>query len=361
MKILIIEDEPSIRQTLQDLLELNHHNVLAAANGPEGVELVKHRPDIILCDVGMPGMNGYEVISAIQSDPQYRDIPFIFLTARAAREDHRRGMSLGADDYITKPFTEKDIVGAIAARIRRQQPLRERIEAMVEERRSEAGANWSHELMTPLNGIFGGLDLIEQLQGKLPAGEMQELLGLIRESAERQQNLFRKVVLFYELERRRLGQIKPPPESCDAETVVQAAATNAAQAAKRPGEVAVVCEPVEIGVNGRLLTSAVTEIVANALRFSPEGSPVKVVGTHEGTRYRLTITDRGIGMKPENCAKIGAFVQFERPQREQQGLGLGLAIARAVSELAGGTLHLSPNADGPGLRVTFDFPFEGSL
>lgn len=318
--------------------------------------MAQQQPDLILCDVGMPGMNGFEVISAIQSDPRYREIPFIFLTARAAREDQRHGMSLGADDYITKPFSEQDIIGAIEARIRRQLPLRERIEKLIAERRSEAGANWSHELMTPLNGIFGGLELIEQVQGKLPAGEMKELLGLIRESAERQQRLFQKVVLFYELERIRLGQRERHPESCDAPTAVLAAATTSASAASRLGDLTLNCEPAEFPVACRFLTSAVTELIDNALRFSAPGSPVEVRGTVQGDRYHLEITDRGIGMKPEACAKIGAFVQFDRPQREQQGLGLGLAIARAVGEIAGGALHLAPNPGGPGLRVDLEIP-----
>lgn len=318
--------------------------------------MVKQQPDLILCDVGMPGMNGYEVISAIQSDPRHREIPFIFLTARAAREDQRRGMSLGADDYITKPFSEQDIIGAIAARVRRQRPLRERIEQLMTERRSEAGANWSHELMTPLNGIFGGLELIEQLQGKLPSGEMKELLGLIRESAERQQRLFQKVVLFYELERLRLGRQEAHPETCDAPTSVLAAATAAASTANRLGDLKLTCDPADLPVSSRFLVCAVTELIDNALRFSTPGSPVRVRGTRQGDRYHLEITDRGVGMKPEACAKIGAFVQFERPLREQQGLGLGLAIARAVAEIAGGTLHLAPNADGPGLQVRVELP-----
>lgn len=311
---------------------------------------------MILCDVGMPGMNGYEVIGAIQSDPHYRTIPFIFLTARAAREDQRRGMALGADDYITKPFSEQDIISAITARIRRQRPLREQIEKLMAERRSEAGANWSHELMTPLNGIFGGLELIEQVQGKLPAGEMKELLGLIRESAERQKRLFQKVVLFYELERRRLETRGANAESCDAPTAVLAAATAAANDANRLADLKLTCEPAELPVAGRLLASAVTELVENAFRFSTQGTPVVVRGFRHGNQFRLEVTDRGIGMKPEDCLKIGAFVQFERPHREQQGLGLGLALARTVGDIAGGSLHLEPNDNGPGLKVVFELP-----
>jgi CheY-like chemotaxis protein len=121
VNILIIEDEPAIRETLQFCLELNGHTVLAAEDGPAGVRLAAQQPDLILCDVGLPGLDGYGVIAAIQQLPACRDIPFIFLTARAGHDDLRRGMSLGADDYITKPFTQRDILDAIDARLRRQQ------------------------------------------------------------------------------------------------------------------------------------------------------------------------------------------------------------------------------------------------
>ena len=119
VKILIIEDEPAIRQTLQDLLEIHGHTVLAAADGIEGVKRAGERPDIIFCDMLMPGMDGDEVLAAVRQLPQCAAIPFLFLTALAARADQRLGMSLGADDYITKPFTERDIIDAIAGCARR--------------------------------------------------------------------------------------------------------------------------------------------------------------------------------------------------------------------------------------------------
>lgn len=107
-------------------------------------------------------------------------MPFIFLTAPADRADRRSGMDLGADDYITKPFTERDILDAIAARGTRQRTLRGRIEELIEKRRREESANWSHELMTPLNGVLGGLELIEMEGGSVSPAELKDRLGLIR-------------------------------------------------------------------------------------------------------------------------------------------------------------------------------------
>jgi len=356
MKILIIEDEPAIRETLQDLLELNGHTVQVAADGPRGVELARECPDLILCDVGLPGLDGYQVITEVQKLPPCRDIPFIFLTARAEREDQRRGMALGADDYITKPFTERDIVEAINARVRRQQPLRERLEQLMAERRTVIGANWSHELMTPLNGVLGGLEMIEEEADNIQPGELKELLGLIRSGAERQQALSKKLMLYYELERLLATPERAPAGFIAARDIIKAGADRAALGEKRTADVRFECAPARMAITAPYLEQAVAELVANACRFSQPGQAVTVTGTLRDGRYLIEILDQGSGMTAEHCARIGPFIQFGRDKREQQGLGLGLAIARSVARLGGGRLVLEPRTDGPGLRATLDLP-----
>lgn len=356
MKILLIEDEYAIRETLGELLRLNGHSVLAASNGPEGVALAAQHPELILCDVGLPGMDGFEVIRAVQQLPNCRDVPFIFLTARATREDQRRGMALGADDYITKPFTERDIVEAIDARVRRQQPLRERLERVLAARRIETGADWSHELMTPLNGVLGGLELIEAEADTIKPGELKQLLGLIRAGAERQHALSRKLVLYFELER---WKVAPPakPFACSAaEAIGLGVEAAVAPFSSRAADVTVTCHPGHVGLAESHLTGAIAEIVGNALRFSQPGQSVRIAGTRHASRYVVEIVDEGPGMTEAQCASIGAFEQFGRDTREQQGLGLGLAIARSVAEIAGGRLELHRGSARGGLRVHFDLP-----
>jgi len=355
MKILIIEDEQLIRDPLQYMLELNGHTVLAADNGRAGIELVAQDPDLIFCDVGLPFMDGYQVIAAVRQLPRGRDIPFIFLTARTDRDDQRRGMALGADDYITKPFTEREITEAIEARIRRQQPLRERVEQLLAQHRSEVGADWSHELLTPLNGVLGGLELIEAEADRIQPGELKELLRLIRASAERQLALSRKIALYFELER---TKVSPPERSfhCDAAAATDSAAFLAAEEKGRADDLTVRCDPGLVMLAETHLFGAVAEIVRNAFSFSAAGQPVTVFGTRRDTHYTIEITDQGPGMTAAQRASAAAFAQFDRDKHHQQGLGLGLGIARAAASIAGGTLTLDPGPAGTGLRVTLDLP-----
>jgi len=357
MKILIIEDDLSIRNTLQDLLEVHGHTVLTAPDGDEGVKLAKYGPDLILCDVAMPRMGGFQVIAAVRELPQGRDIPFIFLTAKTDREDQRLGMSLGADDYISKPFTERDIIAAIAARIRRLRPLRERIEELLAERRSTVDADWSHELMTPLCGVMGGLELIEAEADTIQPGELRKLLGLIRSGANRQHDLSKKLVLFYELERLKAA---PPRRACLChDTAIAAGAAQAAMAENRSDDLIIRCDAGSLPVPEAHLIAAVAELVGNACRFSRKGQPVRVTGSRDGSRYEIEIIDQGPGMTAEQRTSVGAFKQFGRKEQEQQGLGLGLIIARSVAELGGGRFNLEAGPGSRGLTAVIDLPAVG--
>jgi len=121
-KILVIEDEPAMRNNLRDILELENFLPLTAPNGREGIAAAKqNQPDLILCDVLMPGQNGYEVLTALRADSATERIPFIFLTAKGEHADVRAGMNLGADDYLVKPVKVDDLLEAIAARLERTQ------------------------------------------------------------------------------------------------------------------------------------------------------------------------------------------------------------------------------------------------
>lgn len=126
-KILVIEDERAIRLNLLKLLSVEGFQSIGAENGNRGVELAKlEHPDLIICDILMPELDGYGVLKALQQDPFTATIPFIFLSAKADRADWRQGMKLGADDYLTKPFTRADLLEAIASRLQKQEFLKGR-------------------------------------------------------------------------------------------------------------------------------------------------------------------------------------------------------------------------------------------
>ncbi|GHC53662.1 response regulator [Ulvibacter litoralis] len=124
-KILIIEDNEDVRENTADILELAKYEVITAENGKVGVEKIKqHTPDLIICDIMMPELNGYDVLEIVSNTKSTRSIPFIFLTAKTEKRDMRKGMNLGADDYLTKPFEENDLLEAVHCRIQKNDFLK---------------------------------------------------------------------------------------------------------------------------------------------------------------------------------------------------------------------------------------------
>jgi CRP/FNR family transcriptional regulator, cyclic AMP receptor protein len=149
--ILLIEDNIDIRENMSEILSLAHYNVYTAENGKIGVELaITHQPDLIICDIMMPVLDGYGVIHMLQKNPATQSIPFIFLTAKAERNEMRRGMELGADDYITKPFNGTELLNAIESRFKKLDVLKEKL----------SGINGLNTLISRVSGQEALMDLI---------------------------------------------------------------------------------------------------------------------------------------------------------------------------------------------------------
>jgi DNA-binding response OmpR family regulator len=128
-KILLIEDDRDVRENTAEILELANYEVVTAENGRRGVEHARmHKPDLVLCDIMMPELDGYGVLHLLGRDPSTAEIPFIFLSAKAERGDVRKGMELGADDYLTKPFEESELLNAIEGRLKRSDLFRKGFE-----------------------------------------------------------------------------------------------------------------------------------------------------------------------------------------------------------------------------------------
>lgn len=357
MRVLIIEDNESIRMTLRDMLELNGHQVIEAGDGQSALVAARQQPDLILCDIGLPDMDGYTVLQRLHESPEIQSIPFIFLTARADRDDLRRGMALGADDYIIKPFTQKDILDAIAARVKRQAPLKHRLDELLLEKSREINAPWSHELMTPLNSVLGGLDLIEAEGENIQPAQLKELLQLVRAGAERQQELARKLVLHFELQQLKLKGRRLDRGTCNVPMVVAAAVEAVCTHISPPPRIETKIEDMSLRIEGARLQAALQELLENACRFSPPGLPISIIGKLDGPDiYHLAVHDRGPGLPAQDDTSTHPFVQIARHRIEQQGLGLGLSIVRAIVELASGSLHLQPGDDGAGLSAVLEIP-----
>lgn len=159
--ILVIEDEQPVRESILDLLEAEGFHGIGGENGNVGVQLAQeHHPDLILCDVRMPDLDGFSVLAQLRKSPETAGIPFIFLTASGTKADQRQGMELGADDYLTKPCTATDLLGAVSGRLAKYEALAERLAqkvGSVKAEKVETSADHVQTDVPPISGTRDGL------------------------------------------------------------------------------------------------------------------------------------------------------------------------------------------------------------
>ena len=166
-KILVIEDEDLIRDSLLEILKEEGFEAIAAENGRCGSELaIEQVPDLILCDILMPEINGYEVLTSVRQNANLATVPFIFLTSKTTREDFREGMELGADDYLTKPFTRKELLGAVHTQLKKRLSRREYYNKQVQQAEKQLNALIYHDTLTQLPNRLSLREQFEQVLGR---------------------------------------------------------------------------------------------------------------------------------------------------------------------------------------------------
>ena len=339
-KILVIDDEAGLLEEIVDWLTFEGYEVLSAPNGAEGIELAKaHLPDLVLCDIMMPYVDGFRVLLELRTNAPTALTPFIFLSALATRLDVRRGMNLGADDYITKPVARAELLDAVRSRLERDAISKQKAEAALDQLRIGMSTMIPHELRTPLVGIIGFGELLAMDPESYTPAEITEMARTIVVSGERLLHLIDHYLLYVQLELTE-GRGRLEHGACEARSVIQRIAARVAEEHGRQADLHIDAMEIAVAIDADNYEKLVGELVDNAFKFSRPGTLVTVRGSIEGNMWTLCITDLGSGFTPDELKRIGAFVQFGRKRREQQGSGLGLVIAKRLAERYGGAVEI---------------------
>jgi len=358
--ILVIEDEANVRDLICDLLVAEGFAAISATNGTEGVSLAQnYLPDLILCDVQMPEMDGYQVLQTLHETPSTATIPFIFLTARGTKLDQRRGMELGADDYLVKPFTTQELLKAIATRLDQRAVLESHVRQELEHLRGSITLSLPHEFRTPITGILTGVELLRDYARTGNPGMILEVADDIEYSTRRLYRLVQNFLLYAELEllAKQPAQEQKPEGlaiSGPAEILHRVIHHFASRSHRKP-DLQINLPEAALAFPSVRLQKVIEELLDNAFKFSEAGTPIQIAGTVEGDRFQLCITNQGRGLTPEQLASLGAYVQFDRKIYEQQGGGLGLAIVQRILHLYGGNLVIQ-SVPQQETRVIVDLP-----
>lgn len=339
-KILIIEDETLILESIKEFLSAEGYQCITALNGIEGVKKAKEQnPDLILCDVNMPGLDGHQVLQYLRAYPRTSTIPFIFLSAMVHKSDLRRGMILGADDYITKPFQPDELLKSVETRLKKHYALKKKVDVLKE----SIALALPHELQTPLVAILGYAEMLKEKFTETPDAEAKEFSEGILQAGLRLNKLIQNFI-FYE----KLLLIQEDPKLADLsnETCIISAnlisdiANKVKDRFSRDGDLTVNVEKAALKIPMTYLSALVEELADNAFKFSNPGTPVTITCKKSSKNYSLNVTDKGRGMTDEQIANISAYLQFEREKYEQQGIGLGLTLSTKITEIFGGKFNI---------------------
>ena len=360
-KILVIDDESWLREMIRLALEQQGFQVAEATNSSEGIAQAREQlPDLILCDVNMdkPGA-GYTMLAKLREDTTTAAIPFILMTGLADAAGMRHGMDLGADDYLPKPFKVDELYATVNARLRKVQTVREEAEKKLSLLRSQISLMLPHEMRTPLNGIISNAEMLVESAHSLAPQTVAEMSQEICQSGQRLERLIENFLIYAQLEivasdPQSISRLRSASTNRPAE-IVRATAIAQAERAGRLNDLVLNLVDAPLPMAEDYFTKIVVELVQNALKFSDAGRSVRVClkVTLDGVEF--SVRDKGRGFSTEQIRRVGAYMQFERKMQDEQGLGLGLAIAKKLVELHGGELLIESDP-GSGSAVTVRLP-----
>ncbi len=366
--ILFVEDNKDLRKNAALVLELEGYEVQVARDGREALDLPEGGlvPDLIVSDIMMPRMDGYQFFEAVRQIPSLRAVPFIFLTARGSRRDISTGRMMGADDYLVKPFEPEDFLIAVENKLKRTADIRAHAAEGLNDARRMLIQILSHELRTPLTYVTGGFALLaeelEMQQEPGPTDDIRVSLELIQSGTLRLNRLAEQMVLYSQLISGYIAQqIGELSDELELEFVVSDAVSllgKYAETRQVTVDILATAPDAVTMVTGTkdLLTTAFSEIIRNAIQYSHEGGQVEIVIERQDDRAVVVVADRGLGISKADLENIwNVMIQSDRDRNEQQGIGMGLPIARGIIEAHGGQIELH-SVEGEGTQVTVRLP-----
>lgn len=360
--ILITDDNPKNLQLLGSLLRQEEYSVAAAMSGAETITALENlSPDLILLDVMMPGMDGFEVCQKLKAEPRTRNIPIIFITALNETENLLRGFEVGGLDYITKPFVSAELHARVRTHLALkhfQDELREKNEelARLNNEKNELLGIVAHDLRNPLTVVQGCAQLLDTDSVPLPESD-RELLNKISTSTERMIELVNNLLDVNAIEQ---GQMRLKSETFDLRSVVQQIIqSHVSQAVAKKIQVIFTPPPSPLSVtaDASATMQIIDNLISNALKYSPCEREINVrLHLHE-SRVRCEVKDQGPGLNADDLKKLfGKFARLSaRPTNGEQSVGLGLSIVKKLTESMSGRVWCESEL-GKGASFILELP-----
>lgn len=364
-RVLVVEDDTHLLSGIRDILELENYRVLTAQNGQDGLTVLnsdpENPPDVIVSDIMMPHMDGFQFLEAVRKQDKWINVPFIFLTAKGERTDRHKGSLMGANHYLTKPFDAEDLLVAVDASLQMAGKIRQKYEADMASQKRKILTILNHEFRTPLTLVVAYAEMLKEVD---PANKFDDdtktFLKGVNSGADRLRRLIENFICVVELDtgeaEKTVAWRKRPVH--DLKYLVDDARHQIENSDTRPREF-VIDIPADLPViecDVQYTTIAIREMLDNAAKFSKDGDTVHFSARIENDMLVIKVVDKGRGIPSHEHDNIfKPFYQIDREQFEDQGSGSGLTIVRGIAELHGGECTVESDL-GKGATFTMKIP-----
>lgn len=355
IKILVVDDTPFNIKIVTTILQEVGYNIYSTTSGSKALEMVKNtRFNLILLDVMMPEMDGYEVIRKLKHDGNTKDIPIIFLTARDDSESVIRAFEEGAYDYLTKPFNPQELISRVKTHIELKF-AREHLEE-ANKTKDKFLSIIGHDLKNPIGAINGfAMELKENIDS-IDIDEIKYYTDRILKSSNTVSNLLQNLLQWATAQN---GKIEYSPKVLKLYSVVKNTTMlhMLNSNAKKIEVMVLVDKNVEVYADFNMLNTVIRNFLSNAIKFTKNGGQIVVKAKEEGNFLKLTIRDTGIGIKEEDLKKLFAIDSnmSTKGTNQEGGTGLGLILCKEFVEKNGGEIFVE-SVYGEGSSFSFTIP-----
>lgn len=337
--ILLVDDVPENLQVLGSIFATKNANLIVASDGQTAINSAKEDlPDIILLDIAIPDINGYDIAKALKEDETTKDIPIIFITAKASQEDIQKGFELGAADYITKPFNSAELLMRVTNHLELAKARKELVN-MIDDKNKFISLV-AHDIKSPLGGIMKLMKILAEDFSDIEKEEQLEIINDVYESIVNQYRFVDDLLKWGSLQLNRVDLKKDIVEvSSLIKNIIDVHKINAGNKniqiiEKISTERKILADPI-------LLENIISNLISNAIKFSKEDSEIIVEVQDDLDKVVISIADNGVGISDTDKLRLfkKGIIHTTKGTNNELGTGLGLLLVKEMVEKNNGTIH----------------------
>jgi two-component system, sensor histidine kinase and response regulator len=341
-KILLVEDELNLREAISEYLNTKNYEVISAENGQEALDILDYLiPDLIVCDLMMPVMDGHIFHEIFLENKTLNAIPFIFLTAKNSKKIQKKCLLDGADDFISKPFKFDDLIETIQSKLIKFEKIKNSYNNLY----TGSKDTFSDEINTPLNEILNSVKHLMENEQDLEKNNSSSLYETIKISGERLKRTMENVILYQNIKNNTIefdSEAHTDIQECFNKVQKKISLSSEKQGKRIRSEI----KPANLKINFKYLEFILFELIDNALKYSKKNKKINIYGRiYSKEFYELNIVDYGIGFSPEEIKQIQATRQFNHDINRQSGLGLGLFLSKVLVLKSNGIFSIVSKKD----------------